>query len=594
MNLFGGSGQTPNGLLPGWGAPVSGGVGGVPPDDNEDFEEDNESFEEDKAKVIADFDPSSLERGAKALREIDSSTNSKEVLKLAIETEKTKRAEAGLREQQLQQQNIQMRQQMLQQEHEQKQRLQQEQNQYDSQKRQEEAKLKQQMAREKLQEQKRVNQEWLEEKKRLFEQQRELEKRTNMEIEEEKRRTLDYQAKLDRETAKIRASAEADGRIRQERENVDVTDKLTRTRMEEERKTKMEIRKEELAYYASFATGLRDTLTSPERMPWLVGGISAMAFGIYGSRTLMNLTQRFVEARIGKPSLVRETSRLGFRDFTPKRIIDRYIRSEHKPENILKDIVLNPSLENKMSFIGRATMSTKKNNAPYRHVLIHGPPGTGKTLFARSLAKNSNMHYAVVTGGDFAPLGANAVTELHKLFDWAESSNRGMILFIDEADAFLRKGRGDQHSMSENMRNALSAFLFRTGTETNKFMIVLATNVPEALDPAVLDRIDDATLFPLPELSERKRILQLYFKKYIKQVMEGGKQTVIKTTFDEEDPVFDRLAENSEGFSGRQLSKFMTSVQSAVYAGLQEELTQPTMEQILQTHIQSRMHGVEL
>ena len=74
--------------------------------------------------------------------------------------------------------------------------------------------------------------------------------------------------------------------------------------------------------------------------------------------------------------------------------------------------------------------------------------------------------------------GNFCVTELHKLFDWAESSNKGMILFIDEADAFLRKGRGDQHAMSENMRNALSAFLFRTGTETDKFMIVLATNIP--------------------------------------------------------------------------------------------------------------------
>merc|ERR1719336_2848788 len=177
------------------------------------------------------------------------------------------------------------------------------------------------------------------------------------------------------------------------------------------------------------------------------------------------------------------------------------------------------------------------------------------------------MHYAVVSGGDFAPLGANAVTELHKLFDWAESTKKGMILFIDEADAFLREGRADQASMSENMRNALSAFLFRTGTETSQFQIVLATNVPEALDSAVLDRIDEAVEFPLPGENERKRILQLYFKQYIQQeITDSGKAKVIKTTFNEDDPIFDRLTMQTDGFSGRQLSKYMISVQSTCYS----------------------------
>jgi hypothetical protein len=38
-----------------------------------------------------------------------------------------------------------------------------------------------------------------------------------------------------------------------------------------------------------------------------------------------------------------------------------------------------------------------------------------------------------------APLGRDAVTEIHKVFDWAETSKKGLLLFIDESDAFLRK-----------------------------------------------------------------------------------------------------------------------------------------------------------
>ena len=47
------------------------------------------------------------------------------------------------------------------------------------------------------------------------------------------------------------------------------------------------------------------------------------------------------------------------------------------------------------------------------------------------------LDYAMMTGGDVAPLGSQAVTKIHQIFDWAKTSNKGLLLFIDEADAFL-------------------------------------------------------------------------------------------------------------------------------------------------------------
>ncbi len=66
-----------------------------------------------------------------------------------------------------------------------------------------------------------------------------------------------------------------------------------------------------------------------------------------------------------------------------------------------------------------------------------GPPGTGKTMAAKRLARTSGLDYAILSGGDVAPLGGGAVTQLHDTFDWAERSRKGLLLFIDEADAFL-------------------------------------------------------------------------------------------------------------------------------------------------------------
>ena len=45
--------------------------------------------------------------------------------------------------------------------------------------------------------------------------------------------------------------------------------------------------------------------------------------------------------------------------------------------------------------------------------------------------------------------------------------------------------------MSEDMRNALNAFLYRTGESNKRFMLVLASNQPEQLDWAINDRVDE-------------------------------------------------------------------------------------------------------
>ncbi len=110
-------------------------------------------------------------------------------------------------------------------------------------------------------------------------------------------------------------------------------------------------------------------------------------------------------------------------------------------------------------------------------MMFYGPPGTGKTLFAKKLAKESGLEYAVMVGSDIAPLGPLAVRELNTLFDWAEKQEDGIILFIDEADAFLRNRKNSD--MSEYMRHTINSFLYRTGTPSERVILVLATNSPD-------------------------------------------------------------------------------------------------------------------
>ncbi len=191
-----------------------------------------------------------------------------------------------------------------------------------------------------------------------------------------------------------------------------------------------------------------------------------------------------------------------------------------------------------------------------------------------------------MSGADVAPLEEQAVTELHKLFSWVHKSRKGVLLFIDEADAFLKVR---DKNMSETMRNAITTMLYHTGTETSQFLMVLATNRPGDLDPAVLDRIDESVEFGLPDLPEREKICKQYMNLYvtkplkiqvrpaaprIEEVNKKGEVVATKprvTTKDDlnqdvdEDTLIE-VARQLKTFSGREISKLFTGLQTHICA----------------------------
>merc|ERR1711991_1041108 len=114
---------------------------------------------------------------------------------------------------------------------------------------------------------------------------------------------------------------------------------------------------------------------------------------------------------------------------------------------------------------------------------------------ARTLAESSGMDYAIMSGGDVGPLGEDAVNQLHKLFRWANTSDKGLLVFIDEAEAFL------------NARD-------------QKLLLVLATNRPEDLDQAVVDRMDATLLIDIPDKTERMKLCTLYMREHVQMYAE--------------------------------------------------------------------------
>ena len=157
-------------------------------------------------------------------------------------------------------------------------------------------------------------------------------------------------------------------------------------------------------------------------------------------------------ARFGKPQLVRETSKLYSTNYitlpfmwAQKRIMMGMKRTE---KDLLKGVILEKRLQDQIREISYAVLNRRQHFAPCKNMMFYGPPGTGKTLFAKKLAMQSGLEYAVMVGSDIAPLGKDAVTELNRIFDWAENQPNGMILFIDDLNMICPKTCATQSTLS--------------------------------------------------------------------------------------------------------------------------------------------------
>jgi len=258
-----------------------------------------------------------------------------------------------------------------------------------------------------------------------------------------------------------------------------------------------------------------------------------------------------------------------------KKPITTIRRFFSKAEDALRGVVLEPTLEERVRDIAIATKNTKNNKGVYRNVLLCGPPGTGKTLFSKKLAMHSGMDFAIMTGGDVAPMGRDGVTAIHKMFDWSNSSRRGLLLFIDEADAFLQKR--STNKISEDLRATLNAFLYRTGEQSNKFMLVLASNQPEQLDWAINDRLDEVVYFDIPKLNERERLVRLFFDKYVLGPAMDARQRLKLGEFDFGEKCSE-IAVHIEGMSGREIEKLAVAWQAIGYASKDGTLTEKMID----------------
>ncbi|MEV7645442.1 AAA family ATPase [Streptomyces rubiginosohelvolus] len=202
---------------------------------------------------------------------------------------------------------------------------------------------------------------------------------------------------------------------------------------------------------------------------------------------------------------------------------------------------------------------------PPRGVLLVGVPGCGKSLSAKAVSQHWQL-----------PLYRLDMASIHgKYLGESESRMREAlatadrvapcILWIDEIEKGLAGGN-DQTGVPQRV---LGQFLFWLQESESRAFVVATANDVRSLPPELLrkGRFDELFFVDLPDEEDRKEIIELYYRRYVKAEPDADQVT--------------RLVDISEGFAGADIESALHDVGAEVLLNGGAEALHPSF--VLQT-----------
>jgi katanin p60 ATPase-containing subunit A1 len=186
---------------------------------------------------------------------------------------------------------------------------------------------------------------------------------------------------------------------------------------------------------------------------------------------------------------------------------------------------------------------------PWTKILLFGPPGTGKTLLAAATSNairtqdgRSCVFFNVKISNILSKYFGESSKIVSELYGTARDASPSVI-FLDEFESISQKRDTADTGAERRILSTLLSELDGLDTKGKLDLFVLtvaATNRPWDLDDAVLSRFEKMILVPLPDPTAREQILHIHLGK-------RGYDTEVH---------YRKLAEMTEGFSGRELERF--------------------------------------
>lgn len=208
-------------------------------------------------------------------------------------------------------------------------------------------------------------------------------------------------------------------------------------------------------------------------------------------------------------------------------------------------------------------------------ILLYGPPGCGKTLLARATAGECGASFYNVSISDVLDMYiGESERRLHEVFAEARAHTPA-VLFFDEVEALGGKRQYSREATASKLVSQFLAEMDGFQQDMSGVLVLAATNVPWAVDPAFRrpGRFDRVQFIPPPDRAARAAILDLQL----------NERPVVP------DVDVATLARATVGFSGADLRELVeTAVDFAIEASLDAGSEQP----VTQAHLREALEEV--
>lgn len=198
------------------------------------------------------------------------------------------------------------------------------------------------------------------------------------------------------------------------------------------------------------------------------------------------------------------------------------LRAKVKPSVALatwEDLVLAPETRRKLEELQRQIehseeLALRGIEVP-RGILLYGPPGTGKTTIARVLASQANVSFFAVDASEIVSMWVGETEKnISRLFDEARR-HRPSIVFIDEIDSLVSARAGESgigDDITSQFLREIDGVMGSSGV-----FVIGATNIPSALDPALLrgGRLARQMLIPPPDAAGREALFRVHARRML-------------------------------------------------------------------------------
>ncbi|KAK7282029.1 hypothetical protein RIF29_10505 [Crotalaria pallida] len=177
-------------------------------------------------------------------------------------------------------------------------------------------------------------------------------------------------------------------------------------------------------------------------------------------------------------------------------------------KDTMKELVMLPLQRPELFCKGQLTK-------PCKGILLFGPPGTGKTMLAKAVATEAGANFINISMSSITSKWFGEGEKYVKAVFSLASKIAPSVIFVDEVDSML--GRRENPGEHEAMRKMKNEFMvnwdgLRT-KETERVLVLAATNRPYDLDEAVIRRLPRRLMVNLPDAPNRAKILKVILAK---------------------------------------------------------------------------------